>query len=277
MCDLVKEDFNSFGELLTTLNERPNSSFMRGCDSSRTKGKDFTGTDSWEEAVALLKNGYTDHLQDIKQALNKNKKLNGKIYSKIPHPTPENHVFGFVPNVPNAMRGLPQSMITINRIPQKRKTISILYSIGGPCWRDTDDFIESGVALVSAINIIEALGIRTRLQLGFMATSKNPHDSSGEIVFPTVKLKDFGEPFALQKICFPLIHPSMFRRIGFKYLETCHLCKNNYSGGYGCVPDLDVLEECLNMKDTYVLDTKWIHDDVDCEIEKILEKLGVCI
>ncbi|MDE7345422.1 MAG: hypothetical protein K2N48_01630 [Muribaculaceae bacterium] len=257
---------------MDTLAERPNNNFMWDSNSSRTGSKEFTGTSSWEEAVSLLKNGYPDYLDDIKKALNKSKKLTSKMYSKMPRPVPENHVFGFVPNVPNALRGLPQSMITIERNPQKRKTISILYSIGDACWRDTDDFIDAGVALVSAINMIEASGIRTRLQLGFM-----PSTQSGEIVFPTVKLKDFGEPFALQKICFPLIHPSMFRRIGFKYLETCPFCTKDFSFGYGAPVDLSTLEECLNTKDTYVLNTAWIKDKIGCDIEQILTKLGVCI
>lgn len=274
MKELIREDFGSFKDLMTTLEARPNNKFMRHEDSSRSGDKSFTGTSSWEEAVHLLKNGYPDHLDEIKKALNKSKKLTSKMYSKMPRPVPENHVFGFIPNVPNALRGLPQSMINIERKPQKRKTLSILYSIGGPCWRNTSDFIDAGVALVSAINIIEASGIRTRLQLGFMAATEPYFD---EIVFPTVRLKDFGEPFSLQKICFPLIHPSMFRRIGFKYLETCPFCKCDYSGGYGRVPELDELEQHLNTKDIYVLDTKWIKDTIDCDIEQILTKLGVCI
>lgn len=268
---ILREDFSSFTQLLKTLDERPNNHFMRNEDSSHSNGKDFTGTDSYDEAVDLLVHGYTDKLGDIKRGLLNSKRLTSKMYAKIPHPIPANHVAGFVPNIPNALKGLPESMITLNRLPQKRKTLSVLYNMDGSCGVPAQVFVDAGVALVSAINLIETSGIQVNLRVAFCSSSKND-----EVTFPTLLVKSFGERFNLQKICFPLIHPSMFRRLGFKYLETSPFSKENYCWGYGRPTELETLRELIQEKDTYILDTYWIRDH-DNSIEEIINELGVCI
>ena len=40
-------------------------------------------------------------------------------------------------------------------------------------------------------------------------------------------MKDYREHLDLQKLCFPVAHPSMFRRLGFKWLETVEGLKEN--------------------------------------------------
>lgn len=266
---LVREDFESIHQLLKTIDSRPNSASMKNKKSSQTGDFSFTGTHSYEEAIKLLYNGYSDPIPKIKKALYEQKSLTSKMYSMLPHPIPHNHVAGFVPNIPNALRGLPQSMITVDKQNQKRKTLCLIYSVGGSCGKSTEYFIKAGTAIVSAINLIEMAGIQTELKLGFFNGAEGQ-----EIVFPTVKIKDFGERFNLQKICFPMIHPSMFRRIGFKYIETCPFNKENFSWGYGHPSDLKTVQELVTDKDTYVLNTEWVsvHNN---SVEEILKELGV--
>lgn len=111
---LYREDFGSIYSLLNTINNRENNSFMRNEDSSQKHGnEEWSGTNSYEEAQSLLIHGYEDPVKSIKSSLAKNKKLTSKIYSSIPKPIAQNRVVGFVPNVPNALRGLPESMITM--------------------------------------------------------------------------------------------------------------------------------------------------------------------
>lgn len=272
---LVNEKFSSLNELLKAINSRPNSVFMRGQNSSHENGIGFTGTSSYEEAISLLKFGYTDPIPLIKKELRNSKRAASKLYSSLPRPMPRNRVVGYIPNIPNAIRGLPESMITIEKENQKRKTMSILYSIGSCYGTNEEDFRKAGVALVSAINIIELSGIQTRLELGFMPTTRQ---ASEEIVFPTVLIKNYGEKFNIQKICFPMIHPSMFRRIGFKYLETCSLCKKDYSFGYGRVPNQAELREAFkdsDNKDMFIITTDYIRSELDYNVQKILIEMDV--
>ena len=222
---LYREDFGSIYSLLNAINNRENNSFMHDEDSSQKHGNEgWSGTSSYEEAQSLLIHGYEDPIKSIKSNLAKNKKLTSKIYNSIPKPIVQNRVVGFVPN---ALKGLPESMITLEKLHKKRKTISIIYATGGSCGVESD-------VLVSAINLIELSGVQTELSIGFMPTKEIK-----QIIFPTVKIKSYGERFNLQKICFPMIHPAMFRRIGFKYLETCPGMVENFSYGYGRPPELE--------------------------------------
>ena len=244
---------------------------MRNEDSSQEHGnEEWSGTNSYEEAQSLLIHGYEDPVKSIKSSLAKNKKLTSKIYSSIPKPIAQNRVVGFVPNVPNALRGLPESMITMEKLHKKRKTISIIYATGGSCGVESDVLASAGAALVSAVNLIELSGVQTELSIGFMPTKKTK-----QIIFPTVKIKSYGERFSLQKICFPMIHPAMFRRIGFKYLETCPGMVEDFSHGYGRPPELDVLKTLIKDKNTYVINREWITQHEN-NIEEILKYMEVC-
>lgn len=246
---------------------------MKYSNSSETTGASFTGTNSYDEAIDLLKFGYKDPIPRIKEELANNKLITSKIFRSLPRVMPRNKVIGFAPNVPNALLGLPESMISIEKETHKRKTMSVIYSFGAPWFVDSEELIKAGMALVTAINIAEISGVQTKLQLGFMPATENV---DREIVFPTVKIKDFGERFNLQKICFPMIHTSMFRRIGFKYLETCPFCEEDYSGGYGTVRGvIHKLREIEPDKNTYIFEPEQIINDFNYSVEKILKEMDV--
>ena len=263
---LYREDFGSIYSLLNTINNRENNSFMRNEDSSQEHGnEEWSGTSSYEEAQSLLIHGYEDPIKSIKSNLAKNKKLTSKIYNSIPKPIVQNRVVGFVPNVPNALKGLPESMITLEKFHKKRKTISIIYATGGSCGVESDVLASAGAALVSAINLIELSGVQTELSISFMPTKETK-----QIIFPTVKIKSYGERFNLQKICFPMIHPAMFRRIGFKYLETCPGMVENFSHGYGRPPELEVLK-------TLIKGGLFFLDEMDASIPETLIILNAAI
>ena len=124
--------------------------------------------------------------------------------------------------------------------------------------------------LCTALNIVEAKGIQTRLSVGFM-----PAENDDEAICPTLTIKDFGQKFDLQKICFPLAHPSMFRRIGFKYLETCpDITDRGWSFGYGRpIKEIDEsLKKNLGIDDNnvFLLNCHWVRDN-NYDVIKILE------
>lgn len=269
--NMYKEEFSSIFELMNTLKERPNNKFMRDEHSSqKTSDSSWSGTKTYEEAESLLIYGYNDPVKNIKSNLIKNKKLVSKMYSLIPKPIATNQVVGFVPNVPNALMGLPKSMISVEKINRKKKTISIIYATGGAAIVEAEALESAGAALVSAINLIELAGIQTKLSIGFMPTVYDR-----QIIFPTVNIKNFNERFSLQKICFPMVHPSMFRRIGFKYLETCPGMEEDFSCGYGRPASLEQIKTCLKEKDTYIINREWITDHGN-NIEEILKYMEVC-
>lgn len=266
--NIITEEFESIHKLLKILDKRDNNSIMSSKHSSQEHGDaSWYGTKSYSDAIKLFEKGYSDILDDLKTEIKKTEKLQCNNIS-IRKSRPKNAVAGFVPNVPNAIRGLPESMILIDKTPKKIKAIEIIYNMHGCASEDTDFFIKSGAVLLSAINLIEKMGVQVKLTAGFFSAR-----CDDEITFPTVVVKHYNQPLDLLKLCFPLAHPSMFRRIGFKYLETCpELTDRCWSHGYGHTCDLDILKKEIypDNDKIFLLDNHWIREN-DYDVEKVLE------
>lgn len=269
---IVSEHFKSISEMMDIITKRPNNKVMESQNSSSRKGeKAWYGTASFEEAVDLMQTGYKDVLPRIKEGLNTSMKALSKQFARSDMRRPRNLPIGFIPNVPNAILNLPDSMIDIRLTPQKRKTLTITYVMAGNCGCKAEMWIKAGVALLTAIKIVERRGISVKIDASFYCGS-----SDGETVMGSVTVKHFGQPLDLQKLCFPLVHPSMFRRIGFKFLETTPiLTKEGFAWGYGRGFDSDEkkIKAELETPNSYLLSGQWIKRH-DYSVEEILNYLN---
>lgn len=274
--EIVKEHFKSIHQLLSVLDSRPNNSAMKEQNSSKSGDYSFTGSNSYEEAVTLFREGYKEILPKIMSKMKKMEKDLSSDFQFTKKIRPQNSIEGVVPNVPNAILGLPQSMIDMKRFPQKQKTLNIIYEMGANCGTDKELFIDAGVVLLTVIKILETRRISVKLTLGFMAGTA---DKQGN--FPTVDLKDYGQRLDLQKLCFPLAHPSMFRRIGFKWLETNpDITDGSFAFGYGRSPAektdewKDFVKQLNFPKDIRVVRAQDIRD-MGFDVGKLIDYLNV--
>lgn len=269
--DVNKENFPSISNLISTIDARRKNSIMSREDSShRTEGPGggWYNTQNYDEACNFAKFGWPDVLDDLKKALRASVKSSSK-YQVVQKSMPRTNIVGYVPHVPNALQNLPDSMITTERTPQKRKTMHIIYCNGGNCNEDPEFYLNAGTAMINALNIIERSGIQVRIDLCFF-----PAVNGNEYTCPTVTLKDYGQRFDLLKLCFPLANSSMERRLGFRWLETCPTIKNSgWSFGYGStIREHDTCVKILGDESTYVMTNYWIRSN-DYDIEKILDYL----
>lgn len=270
---VLYDPYISYGSLIKSLASRENSEIMKNEHSSQSNDYDWTGTHNYDEAVQLLSSGYMEVVRSMKRNVEDQTKINSKYYADVNHAVPHNSIVGYIPNVPNALRGIPQSMITIEKKPMKRKTLSIIYGVSGSASRDRDYFENAGTALLSAVDIIERCGIQTKIELAFFLSEKND-----EFPLPTVIIKNYGERFSIQKVSFPLVHTSMFRRIGFKWLETTPMItEKDFAWGYGTPPSHEdsekAVEQVLKGKGIFI-SNDWINNH-NCDVNEILVKLGV--
>lgn len=272
MLKIVKEQFKSISEMMNILDKRPNNDIMQHEHSSSRKGnKDWYGTESYEEASQLMRTGYVEILPMIKEGLAKSSKVVSKMFSPTDLRRPKNLPVGFIPHIPNSILNLPNSMIDIKVSPQKRKTLSIIYIMAGNARCTTEMWIRAGIALLTAIKIVERQGISVSIDTSFYCGSEQ-----GETAMGSVRVKHFGQPLDIQKLCFPMANPSMFRRIGFKFLETTPIItKEHFRYGYGRGFDSDEKEikQQLENDKTYVLSGQWIKRH-DYKVESILEYLN---
>lgn len=238
----IFERFNSLQELTRVLKSRTlNKVFDRaGEESSQERGrKSFFYTESYEEAEDLMKNGYKDILDDVKQGMKDHER-------SVDLPIKKRHrivtaVEGYIPHVPNMLMGLPNSMMRPLISHQKVRAITIYYQMSVIGSYSTSDIIKAGVCLLNIINHLERNGIRVRVFNLFKCSR-----SDDEIGVACVKIKDFNEHIDIQKMCFPIAHPSMFRRFGFRWLETHpDIEDRDWTSGYGVSLDNTDCEEFM--------------------------------
>lgn len=267
---VVHEYFSSINQMLNILEGRKNNEVMQNNHSStQTGNREWSGTDSYEEAVKLLTCGYTDILDKLRLGIQKaTKSLKDIDFSK-------SHIIedvqGASPIVPNYLQGLPKTMCYRQSVPKKIKTINIIYSPCENCSSQPEEFIEAGVAILSAIRAIEKSNISIKLDCMFSDTI-----SRKEAVIGIVRIKNYRDCLDLQKLCFPMAHPSMLRRIGFKYIETAPDMKEyKFTFGYGGSPSLEDLEGFLKLpENTVLLNMKVVREKLECDPKKVIDYIN---
>lgn len=276
---VYQETYDNVGLMVQTFAKRPNNQVMRNEDSSKSGSKSFTGTKSLEEALDLLEHGWTDRLEEIKKEIAQFSHVVTK-EATAQRVRPYNHVVGYVPNVPNAILGLPESMINTTRVPQKVKTVQIVHNMGVNCGIDANDILKAGITTLKLVNILEAKGIRVRFDcICYSGMQGN------ERAFCKVKLKDWRQPLDLRKVAFPIAHPSFFRRIGFRFLETVPgLEKSGWAFGYGTplandgyVKELEELKRCNLFGDNDFLTSTTLCMENDYDVYKVAKAAGITL
>ena len=201
----------------------------------------FTHTHSYDEAVKLLKDGWQDKAQELTKKLSvvKNQVVSTQVQKVI------YDVVGFQASVPRYLQGIPTSMVNKKLVPIKQKIITLDKDISYNCGIKTEQIIEASVQTLQLIKKIEAQGIRVNLNLVWGVTAGN----TKEVV--KVRLKSANERLNISKLAFPLVHPSMLRRLFFRYLEVAPTITDTYAFGYGSPLDGSQLKTYC--KDEYVL------------------------
>ena len=262
---IVHEHFKNLHELMTTLEKRPNNSIMKDKHESIIGGSGFTGTESYKEAEQLMAHGYTKILPEIKKGM---VQANAST-SPMQRRRVTTGVQGYAPHVPNAIQGLPNSMIRTESQMQKVKAVSIVYNMTRNAGTNEREFTKCGIVILSLVNKLELSGCRVNLKIACMTTK-----SRNELAICTVDVKSYAEHLDLQKLTFPVAHPSMFRRFGFKWLETVPtLTEHGYSMGYGKSVGCDnsSLMDAMKLNDETMIDIPMIQRtnyDVDALLEK---------
>ena len=219
------ERFNSIDEMMNILKARPvNKLFLDRQSSRETSNRSFYGTKNYTEAINLLANGWEEPVEKIKAGMRKEVKSNVSTVKR----RPVLGVSGFAPHIPNAILGLPNSMISTERTEQKVKALTIIYS---PCvnanWR-ASEILECGITMLNIINDIEKSGYRINLYIEAITVVEN-----NKFFGSCVNVKNYREHLDLRKLAFPLAHASMLRRIGFDWLEKSHIQEKSIVNGCG--------------------------------------------
>lgn len=221
----VIETFNGVNEFLNVIGKRsPNVVFKGGDLSSESGSQCFTMTKDYAESEQLMATGYKDGLNNLK----KSKGVKITHTSNVRKNIPQTGVVGYAPHVPNAIAGIPQSMIAQRKIEQHAKVVTIVYDGGAHSSVDAERFVKAGRNLLDVVMMLELQGYRVRVDI------QDAFCTNKEKAICRITVKNHRQPINPLKISYLLLHPSFFRRQGFKWLETTpELTNCTFVAGYG--------------------------------------------
>ena len=220
------ETYDSVEQMLRLFDRPENAAFKgRELHSKENGSASWNGTETYAEALDLIRNGGEEPLKELKEAI---KSVGIKTNVTTEKVRPRTSVVGYAPHVPNAIRGIPESMIGTERVPQKVKAITIIYSSDANGGLSQRDFFDAGAVILKIINDLELNGYRVRLLHEFCAAQ-----CGSETIVGRVTLKDWRQPIDLKKLTFPLANAAMIRRFGFRFTEVIPGIKGSWAGGSG--------------------------------------------
>lgn len=196
-----------------------------------------------EEAYEMLRTGYQPVVEELKANLKA--QATGKRFSTY------QDVAGFQPIIPNAIMGLPNSMINSRMKPIKTKVIDVYYENTASHYITSKQIMEAGAKMLSVIQRLEAQGYRFNLYVtqGYYRKGKGCD-------MLCLKVKSANQPMDLKRMSFPIAHTAFFRGMGFDWYSK--VPGGKYRDMYG-----------------YPVTSDWNHDEVQSEYRRLLGKSAV--
>ena len=241
--NIMQYNFDSITEFLDYIETAPISDSFSGHSlESENGGYNFTRTNSLDEAKELCKYGYHenfDKLVDLKYSLEKYIKMSRK------HQKQFNYYVGYAPDVKAYLEGNPLSML--NRQNPQRKHIDIYYNSAILGEVSTQEIFNRGAITLCLIEILENLGFSVDLNIFTMSKSGN------QVHYAKFKLKNNSERMNIQKLYFPLCHPSFLRRLVFKLRELTPDISYGWTDGYGRTCDDRTIRFVIDLQENDIV------------------------
>lgn len=171
-----------------------------------------------EQTYNMLQNGYQPVVDSLKGKI--------KTSATTKRFKSYNDVAGFQPIIPNAIMGLPKSMINSSMMPIKTKVIDVYYESTCSAMTSSNDLIKAGQKMLGVIMELEAQGYRFNLYCtqGYYA----PREGCDMLC---IRVKSANQPMDLKRMSFPIAHTAFFRGMGFEWYSK--FPKGKYRSGYG--------------------------------------------
>lgn len=211
-------DYNEFVE------EQAKLFGKKGADNKSEYGsKSWTGTNNFEEAVHLGREGWNDAINVIGKLVKKFDVI-GKGYTF----SPIYDVSGESVDVGRYMTGEPECMLDWEvKETTERKIVDIYYTFNACADVDFDQLMRYGASILAMIDYLESMNVRVNLYGFDYIYCKN-----NTCYLNVIKLKAADEPLNIPVASFAMCNISMLRRLVFKWFEHKH---HIFTSGYGSV------------------------------------------
>lgn len=221
------EQFENYQEYINTIEQR-NANIPSDGDRYHTleyvsKDSDFTGVENYQQAKEYLLNGWDRPLKQLNEQVSR--EIKALQFTKVATKN-YNDVAGYMPIVPNALLGLPTSMINQRKDVKKTKVLRFLLDTTFPGALDVNKIIKYYSKVLAKIALLEQNGFRCRIE----TTMQNANEEEEKtIVAHTILLKSENRLLDLKKMCFLMCHPAMLRIFDFAWQNSLPLKHIDYN------------------------------------------------
>lgn len=239
-CNYTKVSFNSINDLMNFIKNTPytpeGKTWNSSIDTSERTAR-FTKTNSFEEATDLLYHGWESGAKLLTT------KLNARTCSPVAKNKTVYDVAGFQCSVPRYLQGIPTNMIQNKRITAKTKVANVVKSFAYASTVSAEMVEEESVKFLEMVQNMEQSGTRCNVFITipvYLTSYKN------SIVCIDVKIKDSTQRMNIKQMAFPLMHPSMLRRIIFNVIEKLEETKGVGKGHGYVIVEQKVVKQTMN-------------------------------
>ena len=241
-------DFNSLGEFADYITTTETNAAFKDARLYSHEGTEyFTHTKSFDEAMKLFREGWSVKAEDLVIKLAKAEK---KAQAQSVNRRCYDVAGGFV-SVPRYIQGKPNCMIRMKKQQVKQRVIDVYKSIVYAGNTSADTIVEESVKAMQLVKRLESMGYRVNLYVVHgIHTLSNTYKT-----LVSIKLKDASEKLNVSKLAFPLAHPSMLRRLMFRFTEVSPFTNSKkFNWNYGYVAaDRYMRESLCTEKGSYFL------------------------
>lgn len=197
----------SWDEFVHDLRTRKINWGQNGNGSEATGSRDWSGCDTWEEALQYAVKGHRAGRAAIESAAVK--------VTMEPEPLWDTAPVGAFPCIPAYAAGAPEDMFTMSDIapPVQSPIVRIAVNMSANCHVDAQEIVNRGVAIVSLIDRIQLSGRRVEL-----IAIKHGESRPDKFVW-SVTVKRPEEPIDMDRVGLCFATPIMLRRFFFRVLE----------------------------------------------------------
>lgn len=256
-------EFNNLSEFINYIETQPTNMLFTGYRKASQEENDYrtkwTLTKSWDEAIKLAKYGWIDGAKNLNE--------NFKFKTRKTQPDFELKqmldVSGYQAIVPLYLQGSPLNMVNKKATLTKQKIITINKVMSYSSGISTEDIVKNSSKCLAIINSIERKGYRVNLNM-LISTGK---------VCVKIRLKSANERLNVAKLAFPMIHPAMFRRLFFRFIEVFPEYKEKrFMNSYGVIPYEDEFTCCCQKNEVMMSTIMRLGDNfADDLVEKLLK------
>lgn len=244
----IQKHFNSITEFNKYLCENETQPNFKGFECSQSEEREndnFRKTKTFEDANYLLLHGDKELAKKIEDAGVAKTRL--KLKAQQTRRQLFSSVVGVAPNVPNALAGVPTSMISVKEIRCKTKVLNIFYNIAIDYTLSADTIVKLSAKFVSACMLLEAQGFRLNINAGCVCRKKGKQN-----IACSVLIKSASQPFDVLKMVYPLAHPSMLRRHFLRFIEVTEKVSIDFVNNYGVpVKHEETIKEIINNREKF--------------------------